>query len=83
VTPDKAGYVRKVAPVALAVASASASPADNTSPPASSTRPDRDAIVTRLATLNTATAILSAGGLPVVASEVFALAAQLEAWATR
>jgi hypothetical protein len=46
-------------------------------------RPDRDTVITRLAVLNTATAILSAGGLPVVASEVVALAGQLEAWATR
>jgi hypothetical protein len=43
----------------------------------------RDTVVTRLAVLTTAMAILCVDGLPVVASEVLDLAIQLEALARR
>ena len=43
----------------------------------------KDRTITRLAVLNTATAILSSGGQPADPDAVIALAARLEAWATR
>lgn len=44
---------------------------------------DRGRVITRLAVLNTAAAILSSGGGAATADDVLALAGQLEAWATR
>lgn len=44
---------------------------------------DRGRVITRLAVLNTAAAILSSCGGAATADDVLALAGQLEAWATR
>ena len=45
--------------------------------------PSKDRTITRLAVLNTATAILASGGHAADPDTVIALAARLEAWATR
>jgi hypothetical protein len=44
------------------------------------TVPDKDQRITRMACLNTATAILSSGGRACEPADVLALAAKLEAW---
>lgn len=51
--------------------------------PAPSGPANRERVVTRLACMNTATAILSAGNKPVKSEDVLTLAARLEAWANR
>jgi hypothetical protein len=45
--------------------------------------PDKDTRITRMATLNTATAILSSGGRTCELADVLKLAAQLEVWVNR
>lgn len=52
-------------------------------PVTTSLPPTRDQTITRLATMNTATTILSSGNRPTSVDDVLALAAQLEAWAIR
>lgn len=69
---DPKGFVRKVETLATP------EPA-----PARSTPTGRDGVVTRLAVLNTATAILGSGNRPVDPVDVVRLAGQLETWATR
>jgi len=69
VSLDSAGFVRKVEKM----------PGQQPGPANGS----RDTTITRLAVLNTATAILSSGNQVVDADEVLALATRLEAWATR
>ena len=75
---DKAGFVRTVetvSPIGEYVGNESAT---------SGTRPDREVCITRMACLNTATAILSSGGSPVGdVAAVLSTAAQLEAWVCR
>jgi hypothetical protein len=73
---DGSGFVRAVEPVATTNGHKAAQSAP-------SRRPDRDVIVTRLAVLNTATAILSSAYRETNGPEVMELAADLEQWATR
>lgn len=81
---DKSGYVRWIR---TSVPEAQPEPEAETEPQPEETqpteRPCKDVIVTRLAVLNTATSILSSGGRATDADAVIALAARLEAWATR
>ncbi len=73
---DSSGYVRTVELLAPAPAeeSAGATPAAG---------PGRETSVTRMACLNTATAILSSGGRAADLEEVLALAERLERWVLR
>ena len=96
---DKAGFVRRIAPVERAVSPTPFAPARMASAPSTtptSTTPaervvlaahvEQDArgvVVTRLAVINSAVAILSSGGGAATVDEVLAIAATLEAWATR
>jgi hypothetical protein len=79
VSLDRSGFVRKIETIA--------SPAPVTAPVASVppgiSQDDRGTVITREAVLNTAVAILSSGGRVVDPTEVLALAAKLEVWATR
>ncbi|MDP9224005.1 MAG: hypothetical protein M3P18_09130 [Actinomycetota bacterium] len=91
---DKAGFVRRIEPVAP-IATQNA-PQTRTGPMAGQTAPeaivstsgpiaqdDRGIVITRLAVLNTAVALLSSGGGATTLEEVLDVAARLEAWATR
>ena len=49
----------------------------------SSIPPERESVITRLAVLNTATAILSSGARATTPEDVVKLAKRLEDWATR
>jgi hypothetical protein len=75
---DKSGFVRTVettAPIGECVVNESVT---------TGTRPDRETAITRMACLNTATAILSSGGRVIgSATEVLEVAVQLEQWVTR
>ena len=85
---DKDGYVRDVERVPYEV---DVPPPEEPSRQVEATRsngstaltPDRDLRICRQAVLNTATAILSSGGLPASPDEVLALAERLEAWVGR
>ena len=76
-----------VAPlVAVAPTETTPEPTPSAEPPAFVGRIEQDArgvVISRLACLNTATAILSSGGRQAVEADVLALSAHLEAWATR
>lgn len=73
---DKAGFARSVE-----IIGGNAQPPSANGAPASTTR---DRVVSRLALLNTATAILSSGGRPIeVPKDVVALAQRLEGWVYR
>lgn len=75
---DKSGFVRTVETV-----SPTGEYSGNESV-TTDTRPDRETAITRMACLNTATAILSSGGRAIgSATEVLEVAAQLEQWVTR
>jgi hypothetical protein len=77
VGPDKAGFVRAVeasAPIGECVVNASVT---------TGTRPDRETSITRMACLNTATAILGTGSRPADGAAVLGLAEQLERWCWR
>ena len=83
---DGQGFVRNVTPIQGEQATPTPSTNGNgrhAPHSAPSERPDRDVIVTRLAVLNTATAILSSGARPAAAEDVVKLAKRLEEWATR
>ncbi len=74
---DKSGFVRTVetvSPIGENVGNESAT---------TGTRPDRQTAITRMACLNTATALLSCGGQPMELGAVIELAGTLEAWVTR
>ena len=74
---DKSGFVRTVetsAPIGECVVNESVT---------TGTRPDREVCITRMACLNTATALLSSGGQPMELGAVIELAGTLEAWVTR
>ncbi len=94
VSLDKSGFVRKIEPVAP-IATQNA-PQTRTGPMAGQTAPeaivstsgpiaqdDRGIVITRLAVLNTAVALLSSGGGATTLEEVLDVAARLEAWAVR
>jgi hypothetical protein len=87
VSVDKSGFVRRIeTPTAPATpAPASVTPEAPGAPLTASTiaQDDRGIVITRLAVLNTAVAVLSSGGRPTSADEVLALAGRLEAWAVR
>lgn len=74
---DGQGFVRRITPAGASAAGSA--PSDQPAPARG--RAGRDAIITRLAVLNTATSILSAGSQPVDPAAVLALAARLEHWA--
>jgi hypothetical protein len=81
---DKSGFIRRVEPLE---APASAARVD-TSPvvpvsTAASEPPDRDTRISRMACLNTATAILASGGRATDLAAVLAVAAELERWVLR
>ncbi len=78
ITIDKAGYVRAVTPMPSEPEPAVDAPAES-----HANMPSKDIVITRLATLNTATSILSSGSRAVNPDDVLALAQRLEAWATR
>lgn len=76
-----AAAVATVVPPAPPIATPEPTPAPVATPAIQ--QDDRGTVVSRLAVLNTATAILSSGGRAVVVEDVLAIAARLEAWATR
>jgi len=87
VSLDSKGFARRVEvvdrlPTATALPvqapSAGATASDAPTAPAS-----REAVITRLAVLNTAAAILCSAGQRVATADVLSVAGQLEAWATR
>lgn len=79
---DKAGFVRRIERVPSSAHSAE--PENEPPAPSGVTPRTKDTVVTRLAVLNTATAMLGGGhGHAVDADAVLALAARLEGWATR
>lgn len=90
---DKSNYIREIVAVKAEPFSINAKekgepesqpePRAEPQPPSGGAAPSKDTVVTRLAVLNTATAILSSGGRAVEAKAVVELAAKLEAWATR
>jgi hypothetical protein len=83
---DGSGYVRSVQVVgerANERDSFSVRETANEAPQTCSPRPEKDIVVTRLAVLNTATAIASSGGQETDLVTVLALAEELEQWATR
>lgn len=82
-TLDKAGFIRKIAAPAPVVAQPVAVPQVAPIAGAQGEAPDKDTVISRLAVLNTATAILSSGSRAADPAAVLALAAQLEAWAHR
>jgi hypothetical protein len=78
---DSRGFVRSVAPAGPFTATAAAPASNGHAPPA---EVDRETAITRMAALNTATAILGGGpGYPVEPAEAVALAARLAAWVRR
>ncbi|MGI8552838.1 MAG: hypothetical protein ACR2PL_18930 [Dehalococcoidia bacterium] len=56
---------------------------DALGPAPAASRPDRETAITRMACLNTATAVLSSGGRAVDADAVLTLAGRLEGWVSR
>jgi|SRR5579859_2327329 len=74
---DKAGFIRAIHADGPAQAAPDA-PTATSAPPAS-----RETAITRMACLNTATAIGATWQRPLAASEVMALAGELEGWVTR
>ena len=82
---DRQGFVRKIEMVAPATVAprSEAGPSTDGSGEAPKAPPARDTVVTRLACLNTATAVLSSGGRIAEADAVIELAERLETWATR
>ena len=84
-TLDKSGFIREIAPAPVvdAPATMQASTPTEDSTPVQTEPPTKDRVITRLAVLNTATAILSSGGRAADGDAVMALAARLEQWATR
>lgn len=86
VSVDSQGFVRSVQVVGERTherASFSVRETVNEPSAAPTPRPEKDVIVTRLAVLNTATAIASSGGQETDLVTVLALAEELEQWATR
>jgi hypothetical protein len=76
---DKSGYVRTIEALEeVPVEPEIPAPALSKVAP-----PCKDTVISRLAVLNTATAILSSGGRQTDGTAVMALAGQLEAWAHR
>jgi hypothetical protein len=73
---DKSGFVRTVEPLLTIVNT----PANEVLP--IGTRPDREVCITRMACLNTATAVLTCSG-PVDVADLLQLAGTLEEWVTR
>lgn len=90
-TLDKSGYVRKLERQGpemtgeqLADYFSCSKPAETAPAPQSTQRPDRETAITRLACLNTATAILGGGPSSAIdAAEVVKLAGRLEVWVIR
>lgn len=84
VSLDKAGFVRKIEScVNLPMSDGHANGQADGHASASDNTPNREAVITRLAVLNTATAILSSGSRPVDPADVVKLASLLESWALR
>lgn len=81
VTLDKAGFVRKVEQIAPAAQVEALQPEQQ--PAMVPTIDGRDIRITRLAVLNTATAILSSGSRAAEPQEVMSLAEWLENWVLR
>jgi hypothetical protein len=86
VSVDSSGFVRAVQVVGERANERPSSPVRETHtelPAMPVTRPEKDIVVTRLAVLNTATAIASSGGQETDLRTVLALAEELEQWAIR
>jgi hypothetical protein len=80
VSLDKSGYVRAIEPGEELPAKPEIPAGVSAS---AGTPPCKDTVISRLAVLNTATAILSSGGRQADGTAVMALAEKLEAWAHR
>lgn len=81
---DGKGYARKISPQILAAsAEVGQGPEPAASTPAQAPRASRDTVITRLACMNTAVAILASGGKIAAPAAVVTLAGKLEIWALR
>ena len=83
---DERGFLQSVEVVPAELSTgvgAQAVTAPESNPGATASHPDKDMRITRLAVLNTATALLSSGGRRADGDAVIALAARFEGWVTR
>lgn len=77
---DGQGFIRNIE---VAAPPAPITPSGQPETASASTPPERERVISRLAVLNSATAILASGGRSADPTEVLRLAAQLETWAYR
>ena len=81
VTVDAQGWVRRIAPATNTASANGHTPSAPASAPAG--RPGREIVIARLATINSAIALLASGGRQVDLEIVLEVAGRLESWAIR